>query len=377
MSIKPFGLFPAIAMIVLSVGLANHVLIVPLLLSEATRDAWMSVIVALAVIIPWTLIPLYGLMKKLKHKPFDRWLFEHMPPFFGWLVLGYFLVLLFLIALETLIVTSSWTGTTYLPETPTFVVSCVFLGVCLYAACSGLRTIAFVGCVLVPFVVLLGDFVMSANMPHKEYGYLLPMLEYGISPVLRGVLPCLTSFGELFMLLLFQHHLHKQKSFKRWQLLLLTVFLALLTIGPVMGAISEFGPIEAEKMRYPAFSQWRLVSIGKYFEHVDFFAIFQWLSGALVRLSFTMYLLIEYSPISRMKRKWVGIAILTFSLALTAYYWIQDMITYRLVLTWGFRVSGIMTMSIIVILYAISFLKKRRVKREQHHRSGKPERKPV
>lgn len=253
MSNKPFGIIPAIAMIILSVGLVNHVLIGPLLLSEAKRDAWMAVLAAFVVIIPWTLIPLYGLMKKLERKRFDRWLIEHMPLFFAWLVIAYFLIVLLATASETLIVTSSWTGTTYLPETPTFVVSCVFLGICLYAACSGLRTIAFVSCILLPFVVFLGDFVMTANMPHKEYEYLLPMLEHGVSPVVRGAVLCFTSFSELFTLLMFQHHLQKHKQFKRWHLFVLILFLGLLAAGPVTGAIAEFGPDEAEKMRYPAF----------------------------------------------------------------------------------------------------------------------------
>lgn len=369
-SVKPFGLLPSIAMIILSVGMMIHVLIGPMLIGEAKRDAWMAVFVAFAVIIPWTLIPFYGLLKKLERKRFDYWLKEHMPPIAAWLVLAYFLFVLFLIACETLIITSSWTGTTYLPRTPTFVVGCVFLGICVYASCLGLRTIAFVSCVLVPFVVLLGDFVMSANMPHKDYEYLLPLLENGFAPVAKSAVNCFTAFAELFMLLMFQHHIQKHKSFKRWHLLVLILFLALLAVGPVTGAIAQFGPFEAAKMRYPAFSQWRLVSIGKYFEHVDFFAIFQWLSGALVRLSLTLHLIMEYSPISRMKRKWIGIAILSILLASVTYYWIHNMITYRLVLLWGFKVFGIMTMAVITILYGVSFLKKRRINNEQNHRSG-------
>lgn len=377
MSIKPFGLLPSIAMIILSVGLVNHVLIAPLLLNDAKRDAWLSVIVSLAVIIPWTLIPFHGLLKKLERKRFDFWLKEYMPSFAAWFVMAYFLFVLFLIASETLIVTSSWTGTTYLPRTPTFIVSCVFLGLCLYAAYSGIRTIAFVSCILLPAVVLLGDFVMTANMPHKDYHYLLPLLENGFPAVAQSAIFCLTAFSELFTLLLFQHHLQKHKTFKRWHLLIIILFLGLLAIGPLMAAIAQFGPFEAEKLRYPAFSQWRLVSIGKYLEHVDFFAIFQWLSGALIRLSLSLYLIMEYSPIYRMKRKWIGIAVLAILLTVSAYYWIHHMIAYRLVVQMGFKVFGVTTMSIVIILYAVSFMKKRRGQHEPRRRSGSTDEKPV
>lgn len=358
MNVKPFGLIPAIAILILTVGLVNHVLIVPILLSDAKRDAWMAVIFAFIVILPWTAIPFFNLLKKLNHQRFDKWLKDRVHPVIAWFIIGYFLLILFLVGSETLIVTSSWTGTTYLPNTPTYVVALVFLALCLYAACMGLRTIAFMSCLLVPMVVLLGDFVMSTNMPHKDYRYLLPMLEFGFSPVVRASINCLTAFSELFMLLFMQHHL--KKSYKRWHLLLLILFLGLLAVGPLTGAISEFGPGEAEKMRYPAFSQWRLVSIGRYFEHVDFFAIFQWLSGALIRVSLAIYLILEFNPLSRLKYKWISPAILAVLLGGMAIYWTNHMIEYRDIIGIGFRYFGVITMSLVIVVYAISFLKKRR-----------------
>lgn len=358
MKVKPFGLMPSIAIIVLSVGLVNHVLIVPFLLGAAKRDAWMSVFLAFIVIVPWTAIPLFGLLKKLNHQRFDKWLMDRVHPVIGWIIMCYFLIILFLIASETLIVTSSWTGTTYLPNTPTYVIAFVFLCLCVYASCKGLRTIAYMSCLLVPIVVLLGDFVMSTNMPHKDYRYLLPMLEHGFSPVIKASINCLTAFSELFMLLLIQHHL--KKSFKRWHIMVLIAFLGLLAVGPLTGSIAEFGPEEAEKMRYPAFAQWRLVSIGRYFEHVDFFAIFQWLSGALIRLSVAIYLIMEYNPLSRSKYKWIAVVIMTIALGAMASYWTNNMIGYRIVISAGFQYFGVSTMSLIVIIFAISFLKKRR-----------------
>ncbi|REK75762.1 GerAB/ArcD/ProY family transporter [Paenibacillus paeoniae] len=360
MNVKPFGIIPSIAILVLSVGLVNHVLIVPILLTVAKRDAWMAVFLAFIVILPWTAIPFFNLLKKLSHQRFDKWLKDRVHPVLAWMIIGYFLIVTFLIASETLIVTSSWTGTTYLPNTPTYVVASVFLALCLYASCMGLRTIAFMSCLLVPMVVLLGDFVMSINLPHKDYRYLLPMLEYGFSPVARASIHCLTAFSELFMLLFIQHHL--KKSYKRWHLILLVLFLGLLAVGPLTGAIAEFGPDEAEKMRYPAFSQWRLVSIGRYFEHVDFFAIFQWLSGALIRISLSIYLLLEFNPLSRSKYRWIAPVVIGVLLCGMAVYWTNHMIQYRLMIAWGFRYFGVVTMSLIIIVYAISFMKKRQVR---------------
>lgn len=357
MNVKPFGILPAIAILILSVGLVNHVISVPMLLGAAHRDAWMCVWVAMLILLPWTAIPLFGALKKMKQIPIDQWLLQRLHPVFVWLLITVFLADLLLIAYETLIVTSSWTATTYLPNTPTFVIEIVFLALCLFAASSGLRTIAYMSCLLLPLVVLLGDFVMSTNMPHKDYRYLLPMLENGISPVIQGANRAITAFSELFTLLFIQHHI--KGTFKRWHLILLVLFLALLTFGPITGAISEFGPAEAENMRYPAFSQWRLVSIGRYLEHVDFFAVFQWLSGALIRLSLAIHIIAEFGPVRRLKRKWISTALLAIVLAVPAYFGTKNMMLYRLVQQWTFSYLGLFMVFLVVCVWGASFLKKK------------------
>ncbi|WP_168122723.1 endospore germination permease [Paenibacillus sp. HB172176] len=357
MKIKPFGIFPALAMMILSVGLINHVLIVPIVLEYAHRDAWIAVLAALIVALPWTAIPLFQLLKKLNHKRLDHWLKERIHPLIVNVVMFILITITLLIGSETLIITTSWTGTTYLPNTPALPIIIVFLGLCVFAASKGLRTIAYVSCLILPPVVLMGDFVLSANMPHKDYRYLLPVMEHGLSPVFTAVTSALTAFSELFALLLIQHHL--KKSFKRWHLIALVLFLALLAISPIIGAITQFGVEESEKMVYPAFAQWRLVNIGRYFEHVDFFAIYQWLSGALIRLSLSLYIVVEYTPIHRLKRKWIGYSILSVLLAAHANYFNHDMFHYGKILKYSFQYTGVIMMFIIVLLYGSSFLKRR------------------
>ncbi|MBH5317333.1 endospore germination permease [Paenibacillus sp. GSMTC-2017] len=358
MKVKPFGITATFAIIILSVGLVNHVLIVPLLLGEAGRDAWMSVLLSLTVILPWSLIPLCAILKKMNKTRIDIWLKERLHPLIAGALITYFLILIMITGLETLIVTSSWTGTSYLPRTPFLAIIIILLCLCHYAASMGLRTIAYISCLLIPIVVFFGDFVMSANMPNKDYRYVLPMLEHGAIPVITASMNCLTAFSELFSLLFIQHHMSKRMS--RWHMIILVLFLALLAIGPILGAISEFGPVEATKLKYPAYSQWRLVTVGKYFEHVDFLAIFQWLAGALVRISLAIYILIEFSPINRMKRKWAGYLIISVVFVIFATYWTNHMSLYQEIIKWRFKNIGLITLMVVLFIYAISFMKKRR-----------------
>lgn len=67
------GTIPSFSIIALAVGLMNHVMVIPSLLQEAKRDAWLSVLAMILPYIIWTLI-LYYIMKKTKQQPIVTWL---------------------------------------------------------------------------------------------------------------------------------------------------------------------------------------------------------------------------------------------------------------------------------------------------------------
>ncbi|GLX67129.1 hypothetical protein MU1_14730 [Paenibacillus glycanilyticus] len=353
---KPIGLWPIVMMTLLTVGLVNHVIVVPLLLAEAKRDAWLCVPVALIIALPVAAFPLQRVMHKMNRVRFDQWLRQQkVPTFFVWLLLAIVNLSLLFVAFGALVDVVAWTSTTYLPRTPQFMVLLVFCVICMFAAMNGLRTITYVSCILLPLVVVLGDFVMSANMPVKDYHYLLPLLEGGMYPVFKGAVYSLSAFMELSFLLLVQHEM--KKSFKKWHLILLTLMLMLLTMGPTIGAITLFGPEEASYMRYPAYSQWRLVRIGKYFEHVDFFAVFQWLSGALVRISLPLYLLSIYGPFQKIRRKWIGMMITVVILASISLLVLMHMNWYMILMHAYFMSAWILFGVVLLIVWLLSFRK--------------------
>ncbi|GMK48769.1 hypothetical protein PghCCS26_58990 [Paenibacillus glycanilyticus] len=360
---KPIGLWPIVMMTLLSVGLVNHVIVVPLLLAEAKRDAWLSIPVALIIALPIAVFPLQRVMFKMNRVRFDEWLRQRVPAFFVWLILAIINLALLFVAFGSLVDVVAWTSNTYLPLTPQFVVLFIFCFICMFAAMNGLRTIAYVSCILLPIVVVLGDFVMSANMPSKDYRYLLPMFEMGMYPIFKGSVYSLSAFMELSFLLLIQHEM--KRSFKKWHLLLLTIMLMLLTLGPTIGAITLFGPEEASMMRYPAYSQWRLVQIGKYFEHVDFFAVFQWLSGALIRISLPLYLIQLYGPFKKIKRKWIGMLITVLVLAIASYTVLMHMKWYMILMKGYFQVAWILFGAVLLLLWVLSYRKPKKSARPE------------
>ncbi|MCQ6560792.1 GerAB/ArcD/ProY family transporter [Paenibacillus mendelii] len=301
MNFKSFGLWPVAMMLALSVGLSNHVIVLPTILQTSGRDAWLCSVGSFLVALPWIIWIVHSIMKRTKQTRLQEWLFQRVPKLLGWILLTPVLLLFITNSFQTFVETASWTSATYLPATPEIVILLCLIGLTAYGAWSGIRAITYMSCLLLPAVVLLGDFVMTANMPDKNYHLLLPILADGFPQVISGSFYSLGGTLELALILFFQQRLKTKVAW--WHLVLLLAFVSILTIGPAIGAIAEFGPIEAEKLRYPAFAQWRLVTIGRYIEHLDFFAIFQWLSGAFVRISLGMYLVIDLLPIRSQKKQ--------------------------------------------------------------------------
>ena len=287
------GTIPSFSIIVLAVGLMNHVMVIPPLLQDAKRDAWLSVLAVIPPYMIWTTI-LYFIMKKTNQQPFLPWLQKNYGKMISAAFRTCFAIYLLTICIMTAKDTTMWTHASYLPRTPQVVIAASLVFLCCFAVQSGLRSIAIASGFLLPFVVIFGDFVMSANLPAKNYSLLTPIFENGLDPVLRGSMYVGGGLVELIIILLFQHQL--KSKIRLWSLWLLAIFLVVLVFGPVTGAIAEFGPFEAAKLRYPAYEEWRLVRVGKYIRHVDFLSIYQWLSGAFARISISLLLLVDLLP---------------------------------------------------------------------------------
>ncbi|MBD3921458.1 endospore germination permease [Paenibacillus sp. PR3] len=350
-AMKRFGLWPMIMMMTLSVGIVNHVVIIPLLLKSAHRDAWLSVLVSLPAAALWAAFPLMGIVRSIKERSFNDWLDARVPSVTKWLVNAIIFSMLIFTCYHSLVDTVAFSNSTYVPLTPSYVVTFLFIALCAYGALAGLRTIAFISCILLPIVIFLGDFVMSANIRHKDYHFMLPIAEHGFSSILDGGLYAFSALLELYMLMLIQPHLKGQMS--RGGIVILIAFLAMLALGPATGAIAEFGPFESERLKYPAFSQWRLVTIGHYIEHLDFLAIYQWMAGSFVRISLTLYLASELLFRTNKSRN-NGIIGLSLLVGYAAYYTVERQLYYRGMLQDYFHYSGIVVLFLTLMLWAIA-----------------------
>lgn len=355
-----FSFTQVVVILLLSNGLMNHVIVIPMMLDVAKRDAWISVLLSGALYLLWIGI-LYFVYQKTQKEHLLQWIKNR----YGsgvYLPIALLLSLYcFLNATVTMEDTITWISLSFAPETPLFTHSIIFAGLCLVNALLGIRSIAMMSSILLPVVVVLGFFVMTTNFQHKDYSFLLPIMENGFSPVSHGMLYAGTGFAEMILFLVLKHHLKTKISYLK--IILLGVVMVGLTLGPTIGAIVEFGPMEAAKLRYPAYEEWRLANIGLYIEHLDFLSIFQWFSGAFIRVSLFHYLIAELWMLPHgSKRTWWLIGLFALSTAISTLP-LSDILFYRLLSSYFLPALFVIALFLSIVLSLLTALAHRR----KHH----------
>ncbi|MBG9521491.1 spore gernimation protein, partial [Bacillus thuringiensis] len=238
--------------------------------------------------------------KQTSEEHLFAWLIRNYGGFITYPLLSILILYLIMLGIVTLKETLTFFSF-YLPETPRILLGTVLSIICFYNIQRGIHSIALTTGILLPVVFMLGFFVMIANFPHKDYSLLKPILEHGMDPVIKGMIYPAAGFVELIFILFLQHHI--RSKIKLSQLIIVAIILAGITLGPTMAAIVEFGPFVAASQRYPAFEEWRLVSIGKYIEHLDFLSVYQWLVGVFIRISLVIFLIPDVLQVTKQKAR--------------------------------------------------------------------------
>ncbi|MGM0837978.1 MAG: GerAB/ArcD/ProY family transporter [Bacillota bacterium] len=274
-------------MILLSVGLFAHVEIIPILLNEVKRSAWISILLTI-IFLPLWIYVIYRIVSILNDRSIIHLLRDHGSKISYYILLFplaiYMLINAFITAKEIIY----WSQLSYMQGFNSITLAIVLLIFCLICTESGLFSMGLLSIILCPLVLLLGFFISFANFNKKHYELLFPLFTEGYFPITKGILFTSLPILELFIIIFLTPLL--TKAITKKQLFIIGFLIIGLTLGPTMAALAEFGPTVAAEYRYPAYEQWRLISIGRYFSHTDFFAIYQWLSGGVIRISLFVFI---------------------------------------------------------------------------------------
>ncbi|MDP1442108.1 endospore germination permease [Priestia megaterium] len=335
-------------LMIISTGFMVHVLILPNILTAAKRDSWAGVLLSIFPVLIISFL-IYSISRSLKQQPLFLFLKNHYSVLVG-RGLAYLLATLLLSeAFVTMKHTLFWAKANYAKDVPSMIIVLGGSILCYYASSKGLKTIAILAPLFFVAVTLLGFFIGISNVPKKDYQLLFPIFEEGLEPSLKGMIYVCAGIFEIVLLLVFQGYSKQPFSIKG--IVLLSFILIGLTLGPLMGAIAEFGAEEAAKIHNPAYEEWKLLSIGRYITRVDFLSVFQWLIGAIIRISLFVFFTNELIDF---KKKKFSLSILYILLVIGSLIpWNQDDFTHWLYAFYFPIIACALSIYVVVLLVLI------------------------
>ncbi|PEL05175.1 endospore germination permease, partial [Bacillus sp. AFS017336] len=291
--------------------------------------------------------------KKLKNEDILSLMFKVFYKPIAYALSGILVAYFLLAAFVTFRFTLIWANINYTQDIPNFVVAFLIILISFYAVTKGIRTISTIAFLILPPVVFFGFLVGFGNVKNKDYELLFPVFENGYHDFFHGFVYTCSGFFEIIFILFLNSFL-KDKVKIKW-LIIVTFILLMLILGPLTGAIMEFGPVEAEKMRNPVYEQWKILTLGQNITRLDFLSIYQWLSGAFIRISLNLGIanyIINYSG----RKKW-SLPLLSIALLVAVMVPLNASSFYNFLQYYYFPINLCFLLCLMVIFLVISKLK--------------------
>ncbi|MCZ0754424.1 GerAB/ArcD/ProY family transporter [Anoxybacillus sp. J5B_2022] len=175
-------------------------------------------------------------------------------------------------------------------RTPLIFVMGSMIFVCALAVRGGVEVIARLSEMIVPVVIIVIVFFIILLIPDMNITNMLPVMEKGIFPSIKGAIIPQSWFSEFFLIAFFLPYVADQENRKKWAIMsvvavLFTLFLVNITVLFVLGNITA-------RFVYPVMSAVRYVSIADFLEHLEAFVMAIWVAGAFLKISVFYYVFV-------------------------------------------------------------------------------------
>lgn len=267
--------------------IATAILMVPSFTAKyAKQDLWLSpiwtsIIGYLTVFIVYRLYKLYPNQTVIQFS-------EQIIGRFAGKILG-FLYLFFYIPTTGLITRSygEFLVDSFLPRTPVIVITASMVLVCAFVVRGGIEVLGRVAELFLPVFIVPLIILIILLIPDFRFGNILPIMENGMMPSIKGAFIQQGWFTEFFvMTFLLPFVSDAKKGLKSG---MLTVFAVMATLVFVnLTVYFVLGTTTANKV-YPLMNAARYISLAKFFEHLESVIMAIWILGTFVKISVFYY----------------------------------------------------------------------------------------
>lgn len=275
--------------------ISSSTLILPTLLAmQARQDAWLSTLLGTSV--SMLLVLLYGkLGTRFPRMTLAEISDRLLGKFAGKALMLLFLCYLFVITSGLLSQVGTLATSLFLSRTPAPAVHLLFFAIIVFAVLLGLETFARAAELFLPFVLLLLLLLLIALLPLIEFRNLLPVLEHGVGPVIKGTITVIgVPFLDLaILLMLFPSVSDSKAAYKMY--FAATAFGGFLLIVVILFSTLILGPYVTEIVEYPFFVLAQKVNIGNFVQRIESMVIMIWIISLFFKITICYYALLLLS----------------------------------------------------------------------------------
>ncbi|MFF2483082.1 endospore germination permease [Paenibacillus sp. NPDC058071] len=248
------------------------------------QDAWMSSIIGIAA--NGVFLVLYIALEKQGR---DKSIIELSLSAFGkWIggLLGFAFIAFFHLLAALMVGDLGFFLTTQIvPETPIEVLQLLFVIVVLFAARAGAVVYARAAEIFFPLLVCMFILLILSMIPIMDHRNFLPMLEFGVKPVLKGSFSYI-GLQETVVLLMLYPYVNKTGGRNKAMaigLLIGGIFLVVTTVC----CIGVMGASVTANQQFPAYVLAKKISIGHFLERIEGVMMFIWVLTIAVKVIIT------------------------------------------------------------------------------------------
>lgn len=278
--------------LLMSFMFGSTILLIPSALAASARqDAWLAM--GLATLAGIGIIALYSnLGLKFPNETFIQYSPKILGKFLG--KTAGLLMLWFALHLGSLVVRNfgDFLTTSILPRTPMVVINATIVLLAVLAVRQGLEVFTRVNQLLIPFLVFVLLLLTVLSIANMEIEKILPVMENGIKPVLKGSLSALSfPYAETILFTMFIPFINRPGKCRYVLLLgglaaglilMLIVLRTLLVLGPEATASSLFSVLETT----------RLINIFNFIQRIEAMVIVNWVGFGFIKITICLYVFV-------------------------------------------------------------------------------------
>lgn len=245
--------------------------------SLARQDAWISTIVTILIGLMVILINTY-LGGLYPDKTYIEIILQLFGRWFGGLIVVMLIFVGIVGAAQFVWYVGDFFTQQYMDETPSYVINILFVAVIIIAVLYGLEAIARASELFFYIVVIMFIISMLSVSPNIDVDNLLPVLEKGMVPVLKGSLPLLsfTVFPLIFLNMVFPINISDIRESKKSMIKGYLIGMSIAFVSIIMCNLVLGSTITASA-RYPVFLLTKEINVGIIFTRLEALIVCVWL----------------------------------------------------------------------------------------------------